>query len=166
MKQLFAAIVLVVTACSSGVTAPVPDDSTTVCGDEFCIDVPAGWIVENGGDYLSAAHEDDLEHTILTVAMIDREAIVVASGGSWPATTAEVSRAFWALLEQAEVGGFGRSTRMVGGAERSWGTHEDGQMWHLVLPTGATRAIGVEIRAPNDSWESHADAVFLSVRPR
>ena len=91
---------------------------------------------------------------------------MVAAGGSWPATTAEVSRSFWALLEQAGVGEFERSVRMVGGSERSWGSHEDGPMWHMVFPVGATSGIGVEIRAPNDSWETHADAVFESVIER
>jgi len=128
------------------------------------MEVPAGWNVTDGGDYVSGVHSLDDEHTFLTAAIIDSEAIVESSGGTWPATTAEVTRAFWALLEQAEVGTFERSARMVGGAERSWGTHEDGPMWHLVVPTGATSGIGVEIRAPNDSWETHVDEIFASVR--
>jgi hypothetical protein len=166
MKRLIAVIAIAAAGCSSGVGAPALSASSTVCADAFCIDVPTGWVVTNGGDYVSAAHEDDPEHTFLTAAVINSEAIVVTSGGIWPATTAEVTRAFWSLLEQADVGKFERSTRMVGGAERSWGTHESGPMWHLVFPTGPTSAIGVEIRAPNDSWESHADAVFESLRER
>ena len=89
---------------------------------------------------------------------------LAARSRNWPATTAEVSRAFWTLLEEAEVGTFERSVRMVGGAERSWGTHEDGQMWHFLLPVGPTSGIAVEIRAPNGTWETHADAVFESIR--
>ena len=38
-------------------------------------------------------------------------------------------------------------------------------MWHVVHPTGGSAAIGVELRAPNDSWESHADLVFGSIMP-
>ena len=164
MKRLIALSLVVAAGCSSGVTAVEPANAVTVCAEAFCIDVPEGWTVVNGGDYVSAVHQDDPAHTFLTAAVIDREAIVEAAGGMWPATTAEVSRAFWTLLEQAEVGRFERSARMVGGAERSWGTHDDGQMWHLVLPTGATSGIGVEIRAPNHSWETHADTVFASIQ--
>jgi hypothetical protein len=166
MKRLIAIGLIVVAGCSSGVSAPAVGDVTTVCTDDFCLDIPDGWVVVDGGDYVSASHEDDPDHTFLTAAMIDLEAIVEASGGSWPVPTADVSRAFWVLLEQADVGEFERSARMVGGAERSWGTHEDGPMWHLVLPTGATSGVGVEIRASGDSWEEHADAVFTSVRTR
>jgi hypothetical protein len=163
MKRLLALGLVVVAGCSSGVAAPTPVESFTDCTADFCLAIPDGWIVVNGGDYISAVHEDDPEHTFLTAAVIDLQAIVEASGGSWPARSADVSRAFWTLLEQADVGEFERSGRIVGGAERSWGTHEDGKMWHLIVPTGATSGIGVEIRAPNDSWEAHADVVFASV---
>ena len=54
---------------------------------------------------------------------------------------------------------------MVGGAVRSWGSHETGDMWFLLVPIDSVDAIGLEIRAPNDSWESHADVVFPSVVP-
>ncbi len=33
-------------------------------------------------------------------------------------------------------------------------------MWHRLAPVGGERGIGVEVRAPNSSWEPHAD-VFL-----
>lgn len=166
MKRLIAVGLIAAAGCSSGVAAPDVGDVTTACAAEFCLDVPQGWVVVDGGDYLSGSHEDDPDNTALTAAVIDLEAIVKASGGPWPVPTADVSRAFWTLLEQADVGRFERSSRMVGGAERSWGTHEDGRMWHLVFPTGATSGIGVEIRAPNDSWEAHADAIFDSVTVR
>ena len=166
MKRLIALALVAVAGCSSGVVAPELTESVTECTSGFCIDVPVGWTVTNGGDYISAVHSLDPENTFLTAAPIDSEAIVVAAGGTWPATTSDVSRSFWALLEQAGVGEFERSVRMVGGAERSWGSHEDGQMWHVVFPVGATSGIGVEIRAPNDSWEAHADAIFASVTER
>jgi len=39
-------------------------------------------------------------------------------------------------------------------------------MWHLLYPLEGSSAIGIEMRAPNDSWETHADAVFESVSVR
>jgi hypothetical protein len=127
------------------------------------VTIPDGWVAEVGDTYISAFHELAPADTFLTAGIVNQRAIVESSGGEWPAPTVDVVRAFWSLLESAGVGEFERSQRLVGGAERSWGRHEDGEMWHLLVPTGATAAIGVEIRAPNDSWESHADAVFASV---
>jgi hypothetical protein len=157
------ALALLVSSCSSGPDAPAVGAGEQVCADAFCITVPDGWVYEVGGTYISANHESAPESTFLTAGVINMEAIVESAGGTWPATTEEVSRSFWALLEEAGVGAFERSARMIGGAQRSWGTHADGDMWHLVYPTGPTSAIGVEIRAPNGSWQSHADAVFESI---
>ena len=74
-------------------------------------------------------------------------------------------RSFWALLEQAGVGELDRTQRMVGGAVRSWGTHETDDMWFVLVPVDSVEAVGVEIRGPNDTWETHADAVFPTVTP-
>lgn len=156
-------ILLVVSACSSGPDAPVVAVGEEVCTETFCITVPDGWSYELGETYVSATNAVAPEATFLTAGVINMEAIVENSGGTWPAPTADVARAFWSLLEDAGAGEFERSARVVGGAERSWGTHADGQMWHLVYPTGPTSAIGIELRAPNDTWESHADFVFESV---
>lgn len=154
---------LVVVACSSGPDAPQVQELETVCNSDFCIDVPDGWTTEVGEGYISAHHDIAPETTFLTAGLINFEAIVESAGGTWPVPTGEVARAFWTLLEQADVGEYERSQRVVGGAERTWGTHADGTMWHLVYPTNPSRGIGVEMRAPNDSWEAHADAVFESV---
>ena len=156
---------LVLAACSSGQAAPAVLGTETVCNADFCIDVPDGWTTEVGDGYISAHHDIAPESTFLTAGLINFEAIVESAGGTWPAATDEVARAFWTLLEQADVGEYERSQRVVGGAERTWGTHTDGTMWHLVYPTDPSRGIGVEMRAPNDSWETHADAVFGSVTP-
>jgi hypothetical protein len=164
MRKVFFGIALVLTACSQGVVATDVGQTETVCSDAFCIDVPEGWDAEVGDTYLSFSHEADPENTFLTVGIIDQEAIVTGAGGSWPVPTEGVVRAFWSLLEAADVGSFERSQRMVGGAVRSWGEHETGRMWHVVYPTGGSAAIGVELRAPNDTWESHADVVFASIR--
>jgi len=154
---------VIVTACSSGPTAPQITDIETVCNDQFCVDVPVGWQAEVGDTYLSFHHTAAPDQTFLTVGVSDMEAIVEASGGSWPASTEEATRSFWALLEEADAATFERSTRLVGGAIKSWGTHTDGEMWFLLYPSDGSLAVGIEMRAPNDSWESHADQVFGSL---
>lgn len=154
---------VLVAACSSGTTAPAVTDVETVCNPEFCVDVPVGWEAEIGGSYISFHHVVDPEHTFLTVGSADMEAIVEAAGGSWPVATEAVARSFWTLLEDVDVATFDRSARQVGGAVRTWGRHSDGNMWHLLYPIDASHAIGIEMRAPNDSWESHADVVFASL---
>ena len=166
MRRALIGIVLVVSACSQGVAAPDVGSLETVCSDAFCVDVPEGWVPEVGDTYVAFNHEADPDNTFLTAGIIDQEAIVTGAGGTWPASTDEVVAAFWSLLEGSDVGSFERSQRMVGGAVRSWGDHETGRMWHVVHPTGGSTAIGVELRAPNDSWESHADVVFESIRDK
>lgn len=166
MRKLIVGFILFATDCSQGVPAPLIGTSSTVCTDVFCFDVPSGWQVqESGTSFVSLSHVSDPDNTFLTAGVIDMEAIVVASGGTWPVSTQEVVIAFWPLLEDADVGSYTRSQRMVGGAVRSWGDHETGAMWHLVYPLTGSAAIGVELRAPNDSWEPHADVVFDSVTP-
>ncbi len=164
--RFLAVALLFVTACSQGVAAPIIVETETVCSDVFCVDVPVGWQAEVGDTYLSFSHISDPENTFLTAGLIDMEAIVTASGGSWPVPTEEVVTAFWSLIESADVGSFTRSQRMVGGAVRSWGEHETGTMWYLLYPLEGSSAIGIEMRAPNGSWDSHADVVFESVSLR
>jgi hypothetical protein len=36
-------------------------------------------------------------------------------------------------------------------------------MWYLLHPIQGSVGIGIEMRAPNGSWETHADAVFNSL---
>ncbi|MEN8239019.1 MAG: hypothetical protein ABFR53_07455 [Actinomycetota bacterium] len=165
MRKVLIGFALFVTACSQGVAAPDIAGTETVCSDVFCIDVPGGWVAEVGDTYVAFNHEADPDNTFLTAGILDEEAIVTGAGGTWPVPTEDVVVAFWSLLESSGVGSFERSQRMVGGAVRSWGDHETGRMWHVVYPTGGSTAIGVELRAPNDSWESHADVVFASITP-
>ncbi len=146
--------------------APAVGETETVCNELFCVDVPQGWEAEIGETYLSFNHELDPVHTFLTVGVVDMEAIVEGAGGTWPVPPQETTLAFWSLLEDADVGEFERSARRVGGAIKSWGTHTDGEMWYLLYPIEGSRAVGIEMRAPNDSWETHADTVFDSLTVR
>jgi hypothetical protein len=163
MRRIVIVALLFVTACSSGPAAPPVTSVETVCNDVFCVDVPSGWNAEIGESYLSFHHELDPNHTFLTVGVADMEAIVEASGGTWPVSAEEATRSFWALLEEVDVASFKRSKRLVGGAIKSWGTHTDGDMWYLLLPVEGSQGVGIEMRAPNSSWEAHADIVFNSL---
>jgi len=163
LTVVMSVLALALGACSSGPSSPPITSSETVCTETFCLDIPDGWSYELGDGYVTAHHDLAPTETFLTAGMISPEAIVVNAGGVWPVSTAEVARSFWTLLEDAGVGKFIRSERVVGGAERSWGKHEDGLMWHLIVPTSGSEAVGVEVRAPNDSWEAQADFVFASV---
>ena len=165
MKRVVVAIALILAACSSGPSAPSPTPTRSVCTDVFCMEVPEGWGDEVGSTYLAFNHDVAPESTFLTGSQLDMEAIVVAAGGEWPATTETVMASFWALIEDADEGELIRTERLVGGAIRSWGTHSTGTMWFLVVPVDGAEGIGVELRGPNDSWEAHADAIFPTVVP-
>lgn len=164
MRTLVVGCVLVLAACSSGVSAPVIGEVDTVCNSAVCVDVPVGWDAEVGETYLSFHHSADPTNTFLTVGVADMEAIVDAAGGTWPVSTEDAARAFWELLEEVDAATFERSARQVGGAIKTWGTHTDGEMWYLLYPGDGSVGVGIEMRAPNDSWETHADQVFSSVR--
>ena len=166
MRKVVLGFLIFAAACSQSVPAPPIGSLTTVCTDAFCIDVPNGWeVTDVGTTFVSMSHVSDPNNTFLTAGLIDMEAMVTAAGGSWPVPTQEVVLAFWSLIEDAGVGSYTRSQRMVGGAVRSWGDHETGSMWHLVYPLEGSAGIGVEMRAPNGSWEPHADVVFAGVVP-
>ena len=161
-----AVIAVASVACSSGPSAPPVERVTTVCTEAFCLDVPDGWGSEVGDTYIAFHHDLLPEGTFLTANLVDMEAIVTAAGGTWPVPPDDVVRAFWSLLEAVDEGELDRTERQIGGAVRSWGSHSTGDMWHLLVPIDGTTAIGVEMRAPNDSWESHVDVVFPTVEAK
>jgi hypothetical protein len=158
-------VAVLLASCSSGPAAPATEPTSEVCTDAFCLDVPAGWGDEIGDTYIAFHHELLPDGTFLTANTVDMEAIVTAAGGTWPVPTEEVVDAFWTLLSDVGEGKMHRKERLVGGAWRSSGTHSTGDMWYLLVPLGGSRAIGVELRGPNDTWETHADVVFPSVKP-
>lgn len=160
---LLAALTVSIAACSSGPAAPDPEPVREVCTEAFCLDVPAGWGDEVGDTYIAFQHEVLPGGTFLTANVVDMEAIVTAAGGTWPVATDRVVEAFWSLLEEVGEGELIGTERLVGGAWRSSGTHSTGDMWYLLVPVTGSMGIGVEIRGPNGSWESHADIVFPSV---
>ncbi len=163
MRRLLLAALVVSAACSSGPTAPPIDETEIACIEEFCISYPVGWEVETGEGFISFSHSAAPGVALATAAPVNMEAIVENAGGSWPAPTDEVAAAFWQLLEDAEVAELARVERLTGGSFRSEGSHEDGRLWHLLVPTSGTEAVAVEVRGPNTSWETHADVFFGGV---
>jgi hypothetical protein len=153
----------VAAGCSSGPSAPDPLPTTRVCTQAFCLDVPAGWTGEATDTFISFHHEMLPDGTFLTANTVDMEAIVSAAGDTWPVPTEQVVADFWKLLEDVDEGELVDIQRMVGGAWRSRGIHSTGDMWYLLVPVDGSLGIGVEMRGPNATWESHADVVFPSV---
>jgi hypothetical protein len=139
---------------------------TNVCTEAFCLDVPDGWGSEVGATYIAFHHDLLPDGTFLTANLVDMEAIVTSAGGTWPESPDEVVRSFWALLEAVDEGELRRTERQVGGAVWSWGSHSTGDMWHVLVPVDGTTAVAVEMRAPNDSWESHVEVVFPTVEAK
>lgn len=160
---LIVVAVALLTSCSSGPAAPPVGALSEVCTDAFCLSVPDGWSGETTNTFIAFHHEVLPDGTFLTANVVDMEAIVEASGATWPVPPDEVVRAFWSLLEDVDEGELVRMERQVGGAIRSWGSHSTGDMWYLLVPVEGTVGIGVEMRGPNESWEAHADAVFPTV---
>lgn len=117
-----------------------------------------------GCKFIAFAHPDALEQALATVGPLNMQALVEGAGGSWPAPTEEVVRSFWQLLEEADVATFVRMERLTGGAFRSEGNYEEGRLWHLLIPGTQSGGVGVEVRGPNATWQSHADVFFSKVQ--
>jgi hypothetical protein len=163
MRRLLALLLLGLATCSRGPTAPTIDDVDIACADGFCIDFPLGWDTESGDAYLSFSHPAPPGETAATISPINLQALVENAGGSWPASPEDAVRAFWQLLEEADVATLEWVERLTGGTFRSEGTFEDGRLWHLLIPGTGNRGIAVEVRGPNASWETHADVFFSNV---
>ncbi len=164
-RLLFGTLLLVLAACSTGSEAPPVDGVDMVCIEPLCIAYPAGWeVVEEGAEFIAFAHPDALEQALATVGPLNMQAVVEGAGGSWPAPTEEVVRSFWQLLEEADVASFESMERLTGGAFRSEGNYEEGRLWHLLIPGTQSGGVGVEVRGPNASWQSHADVFFSKVQ--
>ncbi len=157
---------LLVAACASGPSAPPVDGREVACADTVCIAYPSGWeVIETGPDFIRFQHPLAPDVALATVGSTNMEAVVAQAGGTWPARTVDVVEAFWSLLEETGVGELATTTPVGDGAVRSTGAYERGRLWFLLVPVGTSRAIGVEVRAPDASWETHADVFFSEVVP-
>lgn len=154
---LLTALGLALAGCGGGgAEAPPVGEIRSACIDDFCAAYPDGWVVEElGSRFISFTHPVSPD-VIATVGRVNLEGIVVNSGGTWPAPPRDVVDRLWMLLDggEAELG----DVRLEeGGVYDSWGFISGGRLWHRLVPVSASRGFGVEVRAPNDSWESHAD---------
>lgn len=163
MHRLALGLVIVVAACTTGPSAPPVRSGEEVCGERFCVAAPDGWDVEFGERYLAFTHPDAPDRAKATISGVNMQALVENAGGMWPASTEDAVMSFWQLLEEAGVAQFERLERLTGGAFRSEGTHDAGMLWHLLIPVSGSDAVGFEVRGPNRSWQSHADAFFSDV---
>lgn len=159
-RSAIGAILLVVGACSAGVDAPVAGSPESLCAGNFCLAYPSDWsVVEVGEDHAVFSHPATADGLGASVGQVNMESIVAASGGVWPQRTDAVVEAFWALLEAEGAKLAGLRFRDDGSVASS-GALAGGRLWHRLIPIGDGRAVGVEVRAPNDTWAPHAD-VFL-----
>ncbi|MFQ5948077.1 MAG: hypothetical protein ACE5KX_04380 [Acidimicrobiia bacterium] len=168
MRILPASLALLLAACSGapGPAAPRVTEVAESCVPTFCVSYPADWRIEEGTTFVTLNHPLDPERVLASVGLVDMEALVVANGGSWPSTTENVVRDFWALLGSAQDARLEMIESAPDGSVRSQGRVEDLVMWHVLIPTGAgALAIGAEVRAPNSGWKEHADVIRDGVTP-
>lgn len=158
---LFAAAAVMV-ACGSGADAPPIGGTEQVCIDDFCVDFPDGWtVVEAEERFVSFRHSVE-EDVIATVGRVNLEGIAVNAGATWPVAPRDVVELLWSILDGggAELGNVSLEP---GGVFDSWGVISTGRLWHRLVPVTPSRGYGVEVRAPNSSWEDHANVFRTSL---
>lgn len=163
MRRLALAILLAACSGGGGVQAPPLGPTTQACNDLFCLDYPADWVVDIGADYLALEHPGSGGRAVATVGNVDMQGLQFGAGGQWPAPVDEVSESFWELLGQDQDVALDGLDILEDGSVRTNGNFEDRRMWHRLIPVDGPRAVGVEVRAPNRSWDSHALAILDGV---
>ncbi len=150
-------------ACGGGPDAPPVGALEMHCGANFCIEYPQDWsVVDSADDYVTLAHPADPERIMATVGQTGMEGIVEASGGTWPQPADEVVEAFWGLIDDggAEVDSI---QTLADGSVTSLGSFDGGRLWYRLVPLEGSAALGVEVRAPNSTWNEHAEAITQSL---
>ena len=151
---------LAVGGCSAGLEAPAAGDPSEACIVDFCVAYPAGWEVVESGDRFISFVFSDADTVVATVGRVNLEGIATNAGASWPQPARDVVELLWSLLDGGEAE-LARVDLVRGGSLDSWGFISSGRLWHRLVPISASRGYGIEVRAPNASWEPHAD-VFRS----
>ena len=161
----FLALVVAVAACGGGPDATPVSDPELVCTDSFCAQYPADWeVVDEGATFVSFAHPLDPDVLLATVGPVNMEGVVTANGGIWPQTVSGVVEIFWDAADGGNAD-LGTLTVLPDGSVESFGAFGGGRMWTRLIPLDTTNAIGVELRAPNSSWEPHARVLLDGVVP-
>ncbi len=160
----FGLLTLIAAACgSSGPAAPPVGTAELVCGGNFCVEYPTSWeLVEQTPEFVSLRHPLAPDDVVATVGQVNMEGIVNGAGKEWPQTTDSVVRSFWTLIDGggAELA---TVTPLQDGSVESFGTFAGGRLWYRLTPLEGRRAVGVEVRGPNSSWETHAELILGSL---
>jgi len=156
LAVLFAALTLIGTACSSGPVAPALGFAEEVCIPDFCVGYPSDWeVVELGELFVSFAHPAGPD-VVATVGRVNLEGVVVNAGGLWPQSARNVVDQLWSLLDGGDAE-LDDVSLVSDGSYDSSGFIGSGRLWHRLVPVTATQGYGVEVRAPNATWEPHAE---------
>ncbi|GBE24661.1 hypothetical protein BMS3Bbin02_00936 [bacterium BMS3Bbin02] len=163
VRKVALAFLLLVAACGSAAAAPVVGVLETVCVDAFCVDVPQGWTVsDQGASFLVLVNPAD-QDAVITIAPMNMEGVATAGGRVWPISKSEFVAVMWAVVDdgRAEV----RSVEpQLDGSIDSYVVLPNGYAWHRLVTVDSPRAFSIELRAPDRSWQEHADAVRQSFR--
>jgi hypothetical protein len=157
---LFAGAALLAGACSTGPEAPPVAATDLFCTETFCISSPSDWVIEDEGEtYVVFHHPSDPEKIRASASGVNMEGLVTANGGTWPQAVSGVVDAFWAALDGGNAT-LAETRALEDGSVESVGAFESGRLWFRLIGLDSVNALGVEVRGPNSSWESHA-VVFL-----
>jgi len=160
-----AAVTLVLVACGGGTDAPVVAAVDLVCADTFCVQHPVVWeLVDQGSDFVTFRNRLDPEVLLASVGPVNMEGVVIANGGTWPQTVAGVVEVFWDAADGGDAE-LATLTVLPDGSVEAFGAFGGGRMWTRLIPIDTTHALGVELRAPNSSWEPHARVLLDSLTP-
>ena len=158
------ALGVVLAACGgAGPVAPAPGSPDVACTETFCVTYPSDWSALVGDGFVSFTHPTDPDRVLGTASETNMEGVVRNAGGTWPASVEVAAASFWALLEEAGVAELATVERLAGGSVASFGAYQDGRLWTLLIPVDSTVAVGIEVRAPNRTWQSHVDVFFSDV---
>lgn len=166
MTRWWLVLVVVAAACSStdaGPDAPRPESAETACSARACASIPGDWDVEVGDDFISFSHPTDPAQILGTVGSVDMQGVIAGAGGTWPASTEAVVEAFFELLDETQSAGLDEITTRPDGSVAGRGTLEDLRIWYRLIPVDGSTAVGVEVRAPNLSWQEHVDVLLDGV---
>ncbi len=158
------ALVVVVGAVAlrtdGGPAAPPVGAPAVHCFADVCAAHPPDWDVEVGDTFLAFTHPFDPERVLGSVGRVNLRALIESAGGAWPAPPEEAVRAFFTLLGENQDAALEEGpTRLPDGSVEAAGRLEGLWLWYRLIPgADGDRGIGVEVRAPNRSWQVHADA--------
>lgn len=162
---LLVGVVLLAGACSAGPEAPPVAGTELVCTETFCISSPSDWMVEDTGeDYVVFHHPLDPDTIRATASGVNMEGLVTANGGTWPQGVSGVVDVFWASLDGGKAS-LAEQRALEDGSVESVGAFQDGRLWFRLIGLDSVDGLGVEVRGPNSSWESHAKVFLDSFGP-